>query len=496
MAFEEVISRSQGFPGLDPSRIYPLWDNASSGDVGAAGKYFAGYGRRVAFYTATNNIGPVANIASIAGGVIPNDGIRRVWIYDRRTRAYVMASTKGGVLAAGHCGSEVSTDYTGLRVVFAYKLTGPTDPWFPGGIANQYMIVGIDLLSGEVKLLTTQWGTDPALQIPCNGNNRSPMISGDGTMVSWTSDAGNLIEFSLGGDPVCRPFDLSTPTFYIARALDGGKQNNILPTLGSPCFGYSGKVCYFNSDATNISKEVTTRDTVQIYRQNLATGKRHLLTKYPDTGLPFTGDNTANKVGNHFQVCDASADSVVFTCYCSPPIASSKVVAGVGTGAYATCIVMRWSTGEIIKPITNKDGVEGNLEQADPSISPDGLAVACEDASTNMHDASIGEEATIAGYLYINRRFLNESRAKNVHRRPDGSLPITHPWCHNTDGVAYQGLDPVGGSYSAAYSCPAHPNNPVTGLGLGGSPRLAVGGDVVYNISRKGYFEIMLANAA
>jgi Tol biopolymer transport system component len=191
-----------------------------------------------------------------------------------------------------------------------------------------------------------------------------PAISGDGRYIAFASGATNLVVPPTSGWQLFRK-DLSTGAVALVSSSGTGRQGN--GNSGWPVLSYDGRYVAFYSDSTNIVAPATGNQ--QIFRKDMVTGEVRLASAN-SAGAPGNG--------NSFWRLGISADGryVAFASDATNLAASATTSRQVFRKDLQTAAVMLCSTSAA--------GAQGDGSSYDPCLSADGRFVAFGSVATNL----------------------------------------------------------------------------------------------------------------
>jgi len=203
-----------------------------------------------------------------------------------------------------------------------------------------------------------------------NDVSHNPSMSGGGRYLAFESESTNLVPGIVSGTTHIYRKDLASGGVRLCSSSSDDHEGN--DDSYSPSISADGTYVFFESYSTNlIPGHPTTAGRKHIFRKDLATGEVMLCSARPD-GV---------EGNNHSGDCECSADGryVAFESY------STNLIPGHPTTA-GRCNIFRkdLASGEVMLCSVRPDGVEGNAESFDPSISPDGRFVTFGSSSSNL----------------------------------------------------------------------------------------------------------------
>lgn len=187
-------------------------------------------------------------VVFVAGGAgfVPVAAVDwEVWLRDRQTGVteLISVTTAGAPSMTNNLQCDVSDD--GRFVVFNSYSSALVDPPVGVGQPLRYRIFVRDRVAGTTTLLSQIGGED------ANASSIRPRISGDGRFVTFQTDATNLAPGDTNGFRDVFVCEIATGTIELVTVSTGGSI-----AVGGQCFNneisFDGSLVTFSSDATNL----------------------------------------------------------------------------------------------------------------------------------------------------------------------------------------------------------------------------------------------------
>jgi cold shock CspA family protein len=244
---------------------------SSAGQQGNNGSYFpdlSADGRLVAFYSLANNL-------------VPNDTNNNwdVFVYDRQSgvTARVSVGPGGGQANGSSTFPDLSAD--GRYVVFdstaSNLVSGDTN-----GDADIFVHDRQTGLTGRVSVSSTGQQT--------NGDSRYPVISADNSAVAFTSDASNLVSNDTNGSEDVFVYERETGQTERISVDSAGQESNGASHYA--VISADGRLVSFDSDASNLVVG-DTNNALDVFLHNRQTGVT-LRVSVSSTGGQGNGSST------------------------------------------------------------------------------------------------------------------------------------------------------------------------------------------------------------
>jgi Tol biopolymer transport system component len=241
----------------------------------------------------------------------------------------------------------------------------------------------LDTNSDEADVFARNLATNTTHLVSINaagtgsGNRASinPVISADGNVVAFLSSSSNLhtLDTSLLSDFFAR--NLATGTTYLVSvdSTGTGGGNSNVPIDSKPVISADGTVVAFQSTASNL--HVLDNDTgLDIFARNFATGTTHLVS------INTTGTESG-KGFSYNPVISADGNVVAFESLASNLHSLRSTRRDIFARNLATD-----TTYLVSVDVTGTTG--GNSDSLNPVISADGNVVAFESGASNLHALS------------------------------------------------------------------------------------------------------------
>ncbi len=194
----------------------------------------------------------------------------------------------------------------------------------------------------------------------------SPVISADGRSVTFASTATNLVPGDTNGIRDTFVHDLTTGQTVRVSVNSAGTQGN--DSSFSPSLSADGQLVAFASDASNLVAG-DTNGAEDIFVHNLTTGQTARVS-VDSAGIQGNG-------ASFFPVISADGRSVTFAS------TATNLVPG-DTNGTKDIFVHDLTTGQTVRVSVDSAGTQGNGASFFPVISADGQLVAFESLATNL----------------------------------------------------------------------------------------------------------------
>lgn len=274
------------------------------------------------------------------------------------SRSGVRGSTPHGVTADGR------------YVVFSSN----ADNLVPGDSNRATDVFVRDLVAGTTALVSVNSSGESG-----NGSSINPVISADGSVVSFESFASDLVSGDSNGVRDVFVRDLVAGTTTLASVNSSGASGN--GVSASPVISADGNTVAFQSFASDLVPG-DSNGNWDVFVRNVASGTTTLVSV-----------NSSGSSGNGFSsnpVISADARSVAFESV------ASNLVSG-DTNGTTDVFVRDLVDGTTMLVSVNRNGNSGNLRSLNPVISADGSTVAFE---SDANDLILGDSNN-AGDVFV-----------------------------------------------------------------------------------------------
>ena len=201
-----------------------------------------------------------------------------------------------------------------------------------------------------------------------DGGSADPVYSADGTLLAFSSLAGNLAPGDTNGRRDIFVENLSTGVINrVSTAADGSEGNG---ESGKPVFSRQGTKIAFTSLATNLVPGGT-NGSQNVYVKDLLTGAITLVSSTASGGQADSGTASTGPVFS------PDGSKVAFKS------SATNLVAG-DSNDHDDIFVKDLVTGAITRISTSSSGGQVNRPSANPAFSPDGTSVAFYSTATNL----------------------------------------------------------------------------------------------------------------
>jgi Tol biopolymer transport system component len=366
--------------------------------------------------------GQVVAFASKASNLVAGLPSRYSQIFVRdRTAAIRLVSVGFGGGPANADSTQPALSSDGHYLAFASS----ADNLVPGDDNASSDIFEVDLLTGAIHRVsvTSQGGQ-------ARGNSYNPSISADGRLVSFTSDAGNLVPHDRNRAADVFVHDLATGvTRRVSVSSKGKEQNQAVPSPFEQFSDLSGDGHHivFDSNATNLTPGAGSGQT-SVFSHDLDTGQTTLLSRSTsgqssdnDTFAPATDFNGGTTVFESF--ADNLAD---------PWVPSENVYVRDGATSSTLNVDVAPDGGPRAAEVDQQ-----LLQQA--AISPTGQLIAFASGAYNLVSGDYnGIDDLFLRIITAPKTYVISAPAQTADRRPQieigGSTPLARLGLCSLDG--------------------------------------------------------------
>lgn len=306
----------------------------------------SGDGSRVAFRSQANNL-------------VPNDtNFDDIFVKDLATGAVVRASTDASGGQANHHSNSPSLSADGTKVAF-YTAASNLVPGDTNGFTDVYVK---DVVSGAVTRASLT-----ASGVQANQHCYIPSLSADGTKVSFTSNATNLVANDTNASYDVFVKDLQTGGLVRANTTSSGGQSSG-PLYFATSLAADGNSVIFSTYDSSLAAD--NNGVWDVFRKNLQTGA----TTTVSARSSATGDGGSST--SQFSV-SANGRYVAF-------VSSAYNLVPGDTNNTQDVFVRDTFTGVTQRVSTSGTGGQANGGSGDPAISADGRYVSFRSVASNL----------------------------------------------------------------------------------------------------------------
>ncbi len=233
----------------------------------------------------------------------------------------------------------------------------------PGDTNNVEDVFRRDLTTGQTIRVSISSGG-----VQGNFASGFSAISDDGMVVAFVSDATNLVPNDLNSVRDVYVRDLGANTTELISVDSNGVQANRESLFPNLAISGDGRFVAFSSRANNLTF-VDTQFNINVFLHDRLTGQTWLVSESP-SGSPGSGDSLFPSLSSdgRFIAFSSSAPNLVF---------------GDNNSA-SDVFVQDFATGQNFLMSKSLDGVLGDLDSLEPSISADGDLVAFSSLADNL----------------------------------------------------------------------------------------------------------------
>lgn len=335
-------------------------------------------------------------IATVAFILSMGGGLGMAWFYDgshRGTTALISVASDGTQSNGNSYYPAIAAD--GLTIVFDSDATTLT----PNDSNGQRDIFLYERSSGESTLLSH--ATDGT---PSDGFSEFPILSGDGRMIAYHSDATTLVgnDTNTMRDIFAYERDTNT-TLRLSLAWNGAQGNG---DSERPALSWDGGIVVFHSEASNLVPQDTNGAT-DIFLLERAT---HTITRISVASDGMQGDGDSI-----LPVISRDGRYVAFASL------ATNLVAGDYNGL-SDIFVHDRTTGETTRISVASDGTEGDGDSRTPTMDGDGKTIAYISLATHLVPDDRNQAEDIFIYERETGRTTRISVASNGAEGNDRSL--------------------------------------------------------------------------
>ncbi|MDO9105451.1 MAG: hypothetical protein Q7U57_10870 [Methylovulum sp.] len=294
-----------------------------------------------------------------ASNLVPGDsnGFTDTFVYDRDNGLTERVSVASDGTEANAASSLAAISPDGRFVAFSSTATNLVDNDGNGAAADIFVH---DRETHETNRITSSNGVES------DGQDEYPAISRGGRIVTFTSDATNLVPGDSNGVPDIFAYDRKTGiTTLISVASDGAEANG--PSLIST-ISHDGRYVAFTSAASNLVSD----DTNKAWDAFI-----HDRVTHQTVRVSVASNGRQGNGGSELPVLSADGQIVAFVSQ------ADNLVVGDSNGK-SDIFVRNLTTRRTTRLSVGADGQEANGNSTYPSISDNGWRVAFESHASNL----------------------------------------------------------------------------------------------------------------
>jgi hypothetical protein len=356
-------SQASNLDPADSDRVNDIFvKDLTSGDIALASTSSGNTkGNADSFQTVVSGDGSYVGFYSMATNLDPLDA-------DAGFDVYVKDLVAGILILASRSDAGVKGNGESLRVALASDgltaaFESEADNLSPNDNDTSSDIFVKDLSTGNTSLAS--W---TPFFVKGNGNSSLffTSLSGDGTTIAFESAATNLDPLDDDSASDIYVQDLSTGDVRLISTSDGGNKGNGFSF--TPSIAEDGNTVAFVSASTNLDPSDT--DSIpDVYVKDLVTG---------DISLASTSDSEVKADGESGSpVLPADGSFVAFA-------SEATNLDPADTDSFTDIFVKNLVTGDLTLASTSSNGVKGNSDSFQPTLSEDATQVAFASQATNL----------------------------------------------------------------------------------------------------------------
>lgn len=232
-----------------------------------------------------------------------------------------------------------------------------------------FIFIFLFLTQNVSSVSTTRFARASIATGGVEGNNASTKnsIDANGVYVTFASSASNLVSNDTNSAKDIFLHNRSTGATVIVSVGTGSTQAN--GDSDAPVISSDGKWVVFHSYATNLTADVDTNDSADVFRYNVTTGAINRVSN--DTGA-------GNANGHNFNpVIDEDGDFIVFQTDATDLFASD-------TNAKSDIVMYTVATTAIAQISKDSGGLATDGNSMNPAVSADGKKIAYSSIATDI----------------------------------------------------------------------------------------------------------------
>ncbi len=343
---------------------------------------------------AISSNGAVVAFVSRASNLVVGDtnSLEDVFVHTRKTGVTTLASVNSQGVQANQPSEEPSISGNGRYVTFTTESTNLIDP--PAEASESQLGIPGDVYVRDLKTGVTQLvsvGLGGALG---DGISSEPVISANGRVVAFRSDATNIVAGDTNGVSDVFVRDLKTGVTSRASVAPDGAQGD--STSSAPALSANGNMLAFVSGAANLVQG-DTNATLDVFVRDLKQQETQRVSLGPEAteGDQFSAEPALS----------ANARCVVFSSY------ATNLVAG-DTNTTSDVFVRNLKQQQTLRASVSGPGAEGNKQSLYPSISSNGRVVVFCSSASNLVPVDTNDEGDV---------FVHDSKSGQTTRASVGA---------------------------------------------------------------------------
>ncbi len=321
------------------------------------------------FLPAISSDGSTIAYSSEASNLVPGDtnSASDVFAYDVTTGTTTRISVDSNGNQGDFGGFRAAISGDGSTITYESEATNLV----PGDTNATYDVFAHDLATG----------TTTRISVDSNGNQGNsyswqPAISGDGSTITYTSDASNLVPGDTNGTFDVFAYDVATETTTRISVDSNGNQAD--DQSSSPAISGDGSTITYISRASNLVPG-DTNGTFDVFAYDVAT----------ETTTRISIDSNGNSYG---PAVSANGDTIAYSSN------ASNLVAGDTNGTFDV-FAYDVATETTTRISIDSDGLQADGHSEGPSVSDGGATITYESGSTNL----VGDDTNGTYDVFVTR---------------------------------------------------------------------------------------------
>lgn len=248
---------------------------------------------------------------------------------------------------------------------------------------------------------------------PIDGNCKDVSVSSDGRFIAFSSTATNLVANDTNGKEDVFLYDVDMQTIVRCSVDSNGVEGN--NNSFTPSVSDDGMYVTFTSSSTNLAAD-DTNSVLDVFVYNTQTGTTTLVSRHSDGTLGDGASYDCKISGNgQFIVYRSLATNLIDT----------------DTNSRLDIFMLDMNDSSTTRVSVSTDGIEGNGDSIQPSISRDGTMVAFASTANNLS----GLDGNLVSDIFVRNITLGTTSIASLTSTGGSSTGASVEPCMSPDGT-------------------------------------------------------------